>query len=48
MLTIAVSPKFCQPNLVQQAGAKLGQAQVKLEVIVEVEDRCIYQIPSEF
>ena len=35
---------------VKQAGAELGQAQVKLEVIVEVgvEDRCIYLIPSEF
>ena len=34
----------------KQAGAELGQAQVKLEVIVEVgvEDRCIYLIPSEF
>ena len=34
----------------EQAGAELGQAQVKLEVIVEVgvEDRCIYLIPSEF
>ena len=29
-----------------QAGAELGQAQVKLEVIVE--DRCMYLIPSEF
>ena len=37
-------------NGVEQAGADLGQAQVKLEVIVEVgvEDRCIYLIPSEF
>ena len=34
----------------KQAGAELSQAQVKLEVIVEVgvEDRCIYLIPSEF
>ena len=33
----------------EQAGAKLGQAQVKLEVIVEVgvKDRCIYLIPSK-
>ena len=34
--------------LTKQAGAELGQAQVKLEVIVEVEDRCLYLIPSEF
>ena len=41
---------FWNENQVEQAGAELGQAQVKLEVIVEVgvEDRCIYQIPSEF
>ena len=34
----------------KQAGAKLGQAQVKLEVIVKVgvEDRCIYLILREF
>ena len=36
----------------KQAGAELGQAQVKLEVIVEVEvgveDRCIYLIPNQF
>ena len=33
----------------KQAGAKLGQAQVKLEVIVKVgvEDRCIYLILKE-
>ena len=37
-------------NMAKQAGAELGQAQVKLEVIVEVgvKDRCIYLIPSEF
>ena len=34
--------------LTKQAGAELGQAQVKLEVIVEVEERWIYLIPSEF
>ena len=36
----------------KQAGAELGQAQVKLEVIVEggggVEDRSKFLIPSEF
>ena len=34
----------------KQAGAELGQAQVKLEVKVKVgvEDKCIYLILSEF
>ena len=34
----------------KQAGAELGQAQVKLEVIVKVgvEDRCIYLILRGF
>ena len=37
-------------KFIKQAGAELGQAQVKLEVIVEfgVKDRCIYLIPSEY
>ena len=48
MLTIAVSPKFCQPNLVQQAGAKLGQAQVKLDdiivIVVEVVVKAMVEV----
>ena len=37
-------------NMEIQVGAELGQAQVKLEVIVKVgvEDRCIYLILREF
>ena len=44
---------ICSPAMQmkeKQAGAELGQAQVKLEVIVKVgvEDRCIYLILREF
>ena len=41
---------FLNEKKTKQAGAELGQALVKLEVIVEfwVEDRCIYLIHSEF
>jgi len=36
--------------IIKQAGAELGQAQVKFEVIVKVgvEDRCIYLILRGF
>ena len=41
---------MCTCEYQKQAGAELGQAQVKLEVIVEVgvEDRWIYFVPSKF
>ena len=41
---------MCTCEYQKQAGAELGQAQVKLEVIVEVgvEDRWIYLVPSKF
>ena len=43
--------EVCKHKSIQvQAGAELGQAQVKLEVIVKVgvEDRCIYLILRGF
>ena len=49
-LLIIISWDFHTRNMIKQAGAELGQAQVKLGVIVkvEVEDRCIYLILREF